>query len=169
MAFQSLLFTYGTEQDMHQDTAFVPVSSPMEFVGCWIALEDIQTGTGELQYYEGSHRIPEHLWLGRSRAKPYDYVDQEVEARVLASMHAKPRELGLPLVKYRPKKGDALIWHADLVHGGGKEPRRDTTRRSLVAHLCPVNCEPEWFATTPHSGRIKHSSGCYYCYRRSEA
>ena len=67
LAFQSLLFRWGSEQDMHQDSAYVVLRSPMELVGCWIALEDVAPGSGELQYYVGSHRIPEYLWLGRSR------------------------------------------------------------------------------------------------------
>ncbi len=161
MAFQSLFFSWGTEQDMHQDTAYVLLRSPMEFVGCWIALEDVRPGSGELQYYEGSHRIPEFLWFGRSRAKPYDYED---EADFLRWMHDKPRELGLPLARFRPKKGDALLWHADLVHGGA-ERTSDATRLSLVTHFCPSNVDPEWFGTSKHSPRLEHVPGCFYCYR----
>src|SRR6185503_14278762 len=42
LAFQSLYFRWGSRQDVHQDTAYVKVSSPLEFVASWIALEDVR-------------------------------------------------------------------------------------------------------------------------------
>ncbi len=166
MAFQSLLFDVGTEQDLHQDTAYVLVSSPMEFVGCWIALEDVREGSGELHYYEGSHRIPEYVWPGGARAKPYDYRD---EREFLAWVRDKPRELGLPLTRFLPKKGDALIWHADLVHGGSPRVHPQLTRKSFVTHFCPVDVDPEWFGTTDHSKKLDCGPARYYCYRRKHS
>src|SRR5207247_224191 len=44
--FQSLTFERGSQQRMHQDTAFVVTSSPMELAASWIALEDIRPGSG---------------------------------------------------------------------------------------------------------------------------
>jgi uncharacterized protein YndB with AHSA1/START domain len=161
MAFQSLLFKYGTEQDMHQDTAYVVVQSPMEFVGCWVALEDVVPGSGELQYYGGSHRIPEYLWLDRGRACPPGYGDH---APFLRWMHSEPQRAGCPLIRFHPKKGDALIWHADLVHGGSKREQADRTRWSFVSHFCPVDVDPEWMARVSHSGRLEHAPGCHYCF-----
>lgn len=166
LAFQSLLFDVGTEQDLHQDTAYVLVSSPMEFVGCWIALEDIQEGSGELQYFEGSHRIPEYIWPGGARAKPYDYRDEQA---FLAWVREKPTERGLPLTRFLPRKGDALIWHADLVHGGSPRTNLELSRRSLVTHFCPVDVDPEWFGTTDHSKKLACGEARYYCYRRSHS
>ena len=162
MAFQSLLFATGTEQDLHQDTAYVLVRSPLEFVGCWVALEDVAPGSGELQYYEGSHRIDEYLWFGRSRAKPYDYHDDE---EFLRWVREEPARLGLPLVKFRARKGDVVIWHADLVHGGSPVTREGSSRNSLVTHFSPVDVDPEWFGATEHSEKLLHAPGCYYCHR----
>jgi hypothetical protein len=59
LLFQSLSFEYGSGDPLHQDTAYVVVTSPLEFVACWIALEDVRPGSGELVYYPGSHRLPE--------------------------------------------------------------------------------------------------------------
>ncbi len=161
LAFQSLLFRWGTEQDMHQDTAYVLLRSPMEFVGCWIALEDVEPGSGELQYYEGSHRIPEYLWFGRARAKPHEYDD---DREFLRWVSAEPERAGCTLARFRPRKGDALLWHADLVHGGAERSERQRTRWSLVTHFCPVNVDPEWLGTSPSSGKLEHVPGCYYCH-----
>src|SRR2546429_9350110 len=64
LAHQSLFFFKGSQQPIHQDTAFVRVSSPMELVASWTALEDIQPGSGELIYYPKSHQFPEFLFGG---------------------------------------------------------------------------------------------------------
>lgn len=141
MAFQSLYFTRGTGQDMHQDTAYVPVSSPLEFAGVWIALQDVQPGTGELQYFDGSHRIPEFLFHGKWRSKPSsDPVDEPFLRHVYTESVAR----GCDLRVFRPRRGDVLIWHADLVHGGSKAIAPGSERRSLVTHFCPVDVAPSW-------------------------
>jgi phytanoyl-CoA hydroxylase len=161
MAFQSLLFKHGTEQDMHQDTAYVVVRSPMQFVGCWVALEDVVPGSGELQYHGGSHRIPEFLWLGRGRACPPGFGDHRT---FLDWVRAESERMGCPLIRFQPKKGDVLLWHADLVHGGSKRELPDLTRWSLVTHYCPVDVDPEWMARVAHGGRREHAPGCHYCF-----
>ncbi len=166
MPFQSLLFRYGTEQEMHQDTAYVVVRSPMEFVGCWVALEDITPGSGELQYYEGSHKIPEFLWCGRGRARPPEWDDHRAFLRWVCE---KSEQAGCPLTRFHPKKGDALVWHADLVHGGSPRLKREISRWSLVSHYCPVDVDPEWMDRVPHSGRKEHAPGCTYIHQMHTA
>jgi ectoine hydroxylase-related dioxygenase (phytanoyl-CoA dioxygenase family) len=160
LAFQSLGFQWGTEQPMHQDTAYVVLRSPMEMVGSWVALEDVQVGSGELQYYVGSHRIPEFVWFGRARAKPHELEDDRDFLRWVC---AQSEALGCPLVPFRPRKGDVLLWHADLVHGGARRERADLTRQSLVTHYCPVNVDPEWMGRLPSEGKREHAPGCFYC------
>jgi uncharacterized protein YndB with AHSA1/START domain len=161
LAFQSLYFRWGTEQDMHQDTAYVVLRSPMELVGCWAALEDIAEGSGELQYYVGSHRIPEYLWFERARARPYELDD---DRDFLRHVREEAQRLGCPLQRFRPRKGDVLLWHADLVHGGAKRELPHQTRQSLVTHYCPVNVDPEWLGEIPSSPKLEHQPGCFYCY-----
>jgi len=56
---QSLNFERGSQQNLHQDTAFVRMNAPMKLVGVWIALEDVKPGTGEQVYYPGIHRWPD--------------------------------------------------------------------------------------------------------------
>src|SRR5579862_8560582 len=57
LLFQSISFDMGSGQGMHRDTAYVVVDRPMEMLACWIALEDVRPGSGELQYIVGSHRL----------------------------------------------------------------------------------------------------------------
>ena len=114
LAFQSLGFYYGSQQPFHQDTAFVRVNSPMEFVASWIALEDIHEGSGELEYYVGSHAVPQYLFGGKYLwAQP---GDPEV-AKFSDVLHASAKEAGLHIQRFLAKKGDVLIWSAGLMHG----------------------------------------------------
>lgn len=64
LVFQSMVFTWGSEQSIHKDTAFVVIDKPCTLAASWIALEDIEPGSGELMYYPGSHRDPLFLFDG---------------------------------------------------------------------------------------------------------
>ncbi len=155
LVFQSLYFEHGSQQRLHQDTAFVPVTSPLQLAASWTALEDVQPGSGELVYAPGSQAIGEFLFDGQYRLMPpgsreeeafHNHLEREVAAR------------GLKLEPFLPRKGDVLIWSADLAHGGATiavaDPR--PTRRSLVAHYCPLDCRPGYF--DPESSVIvRHS------------
>jgi len=159
LAFQSLSFRFGSEQPMHQDTAYVAVEDPLRFVGVWIALEDIAPGSGELLYYPGSHRFDDFLWDGEHKRMPQGHADHE---RYLESLHRQAALRGIEATRLLPRKGDAMVWHAELAHGGA--PRRDPslTRRSLVTHFCPLSTDPGYFRRQPHSERLRHESGAWY-------
>ena len=142
LAFQTLTFLYGSEQSLHQDSAYVRVTSPLELVASWIALEDIEEGSGELTYYPGSHRLPEWLFDGQFKWAPrnspeLECYSQRLRQRALDA-NLKPRI-------FRPRRGDALIWSADLIHGGTPRSKPGATRRSIVTHYCPVDQRPTYF------------------------
>jgi hypothetical protein len=107
------------------------------------------------------HRIPEYLWLGRSRSRPYEFDDL---GDFLRHVREESERLGCPLHRFQPKKGDALFWHADLVHGGAKREQPELTRKSLVTHFCPLDVDPEWLGQIPSSPKLEHAPGCFYCY-----
>ena len=139
VAFQGLYFRWGSRQDIHQDTAFVKVSSPMRLVASWVALEDIQPGSGELEYYVGSHTLEDYLFDGRHKWMPFRSTEYSA---YVASLHARSQARGLERQRFQPKKGDVLIWSADLAHGGSQDISRAVTRKSLVTHYCPADCQP---------------------------
>jgi phytanoyl-CoA hydroxylase len=149
LLFQGLTFECGSEQGIHQDSAYVVVSSPMELVASWTALEDIQSNSGELQYYEGSHRLPEYLFSGEHKSWDggRDGIEQHDEWAQL--LHVNSERLNFPLRTFRPKKGDTLIWSADLAHGGAAVTDRSQTRRSQVGHYCPEVISPNYFRYRP--------------------
>jgi ectoine hydroxylase-related dioxygenase (phytanoyl-CoA dioxygenase family) len=147
LASQSLTFLRGSAQDGHQDSAYVAYTIPRQFAASWIALEDVTIGAGELFYYDGSHKFPDFLYGGRhksvfeaERLGPRDRLDHEIPAHV-ESLANRARDLGLQKSVFAARKGDVLIWHADLVHGGNPISR-DVTRKSVVTHYCPKRLAP---------------------------
>jgi len=132
--FQSLNFINGSQQRTHSDSIHMTTYPLGNLIAVWIALEDVGPEQGPLHYYPGSHKLPYLLnndlgnrgnkWLlgDRGDGAYEDLVQQTVDQenfnkRVLTA-----------------KKGDVLIWHANLLHGG--EPVKDSslTRKSMVLH-----------------------------------
>lgn len=147
LLFQSLSFEQGSQQGMHQDTAYVVVSSPLELAASWVALQDVVEGSGELMYYEGSHRLPEyHFGSGTKHWDPSREAAQQQHAEWGRLLHENSQRMGMPYRTFLPKKGDVLIWHADLAHGGAPPTDPAATRKSLVGHYCPRRCQPHYFS-----------------------
>jgi phytanoyl-CoA hydroxylase len=148
MAFQSLSFNVGSQQAIHQDGAYVVLSEPVQFAASWIALEDVQEGTGELIYYPGSHRYPDFLFSDEYKHwKPARDGEEQLQAS-LKNLHEQAKRMNLSLKSFLPKKGDALIWAADLAHGGSSITNPNATRKSLVTHYCPADVLPNYAKET---------------------
>jgi ectoine hydroxylase-related dioxygenase (phytanoyl-CoA dioxygenase family) len=152
LAFQQLGFLYGTEQPIHQDTAYVRVSKPAMLAASWIALEDIEEGTGELEFIPGSHKFDrfrfdssDDQWCQEVESDPSSSIwwnnsDLRQHAKFLDSLQSLKKAYGHD--KFLPRKGDALIWISYFAHGGSAIkwdcPSKATrTRKSLVTHYCP--------------------------------
>lgn len=159
LAFQSLYFRWGSRQPMHQDTAFVKVSSPLEFVASWIALENIEPHSGELEYYKGSHNLGDYLFEGRHKWMPIKSPEYDA---YLASLHQKSQDMGLERLTFLPKKGDVLLWSADLVHGGSGHVTEGLTRKSIVTHYCPINCDPVYAGAGPKLQTVRYNDCAFY-------
>jgi len=138
--FQTLVFPVGSQQRAHSDAAHFD-SSPQGFMcGVWLALEDIDYDNGPLIYYPGSHRWPhfsnEHLginaWHLPSRlAHGDDY--ERLWQDMIDLYGAKPE-------RFTAKKGQAILWHARLLHGGDKQHDQTRTRFSQVTHYFFEGC-----------------------------
>lgn len=134
----------------------------MEFAAAWIALEDVQPGSGELTYLDGSHRLPDYLFSGKHKhwnAKR-DGQAQESEWREL--MYRNAERMGLEQRTFVPRKGDVLVWAADLAHGGSPVTDPSLTRKSLVGHYCPDRVEPFYFRVEPNRRAKRRFGGGLY-------
>jgi hypothetical protein len=137
--FQTLNFRQGSQQALHTDTIHFH-SVPERFMcGVWIALEDVAFDAGPLIYHPGSHRMPVMTMrdAGVNGPRPefadYDrYFVPRLAERIAAS--------GLPEARALLKKGWAIIWAANLAHGGAPIEAPGSTRRSLVVHNFFEDC-----------------------------
>lgn len=160
--FQSLSFDLGSEQGLHQDTAYVVVERPLELAAAWIALEDVTPGSGELMYMPGSHRFPDFPFGGdKKHWNPQSDGEGPHEAWA-RWLYEEGERRGLQVRRFLPKKGDVLIWHADLAHGGSPVTTPGVTRKSLVGHYCPRGVRPNYFLYNPERRTLLQRGGLYY-------
>ena len=142
VAFQSMSMRKGSQEPLHIDTGPLTLTEPMSMAASWVALEDVQPHSGEFQFVPGSHRVPELLHHGVTKGHN---GDMEAYGRILARIREECDERGLKTEYFMAKKGDALIWHADLMHGGAmiEDPAR--TRMSFIAHFMPLGVMPTFY------------------------
>ncbi|MGC3980650.1 MAG: phytanoyl-CoA dioxygenase family protein [Steroidobacteraceae bacterium] len=162
--YTSLYFKHGSQQDPHINTPFFWTRPFNLFVGVWVALEDVQPTAGPLVYYHGSHRHfnseaalrDVFARAGGDVQRMFKLMQQEIE------IDCKPE---LSLIR----KGDAVIWHPGLMHGGSKASVQSATRHSAVFHFAPLGVNvrdnrvfPNDFWNFPTYGVVKESES-YYC------
>jgi hypothetical protein len=134
--YQTILSPKGSNQLAHSDSIHMSTYPRGYLVAIWVAFEDIHPDSGPLEYYPGSHKLP---YVSRKTCgiPPDEYYKNGYKAYVeryepyiqdmIAERDMKP-------AWFEAKKGDLLVWHANLLHGG--KPRHDIslTRKSVVAH-----------------------------------
>jgi hypothetical protein len=162
LLFQSLSFDQGSQQGLHQDTAYVVVDQPLELAACWIALQDVRAGSGELIYLPGSHRYPDYDFGRGKKHWSGEAADQDVHVAWSAWIHEEGRRRGLAQQSFLARKGDILVWHADLAHGGAQVEDASLTRQSLVGHFCPAVRRPHYFDHGPRRSLVRQYGGLSY-------
>jgi len=127
----------GSQQGLHSDSIHMTTYPLGYLTAAWIAFEDIHPDCGPLVYYPGSHRLPyvfskdvgiaegdfKREGYGPYHAKYEPYVRDLVEKH-----HIEPHH-------FHAKRGDVLIWHANLVHGGSARKNLQLSRRAAVCHF----------------------------------
>jgi phytanoyl-CoA hydroxylase len=157
-AFQGLNFWKGSEQRIHKDTAYVKIdTNPTHLVATWLALQDVVPGTGELVYYVGSHRAPGYRFGGTNQ---WMESHPEEHARFLDSLDEDAVRYQHVKSSFLAKKGDVLIWHGDLAHGGAPINEPGSTRKSLVTHLTAGSDDP--FYRREHRHRMLTTERCVF-------
>lgn len=159
---QSIYFRRGSEQAAHSDYLFMSTVPGMQLCGVWIACEDVHDDAGPLIYYPGSHKISTAGISERYEARigaVRDEIDRRGEELAdfysqrrattgeslltcvfydewTSELHEKLAEGGFTETRLLLEKGDCVIWHANLMHGGSPVTGGpESTRRSLVAHF----------------------------------
>ncbi len=137
LPFQTLNFPTGTRQLPHSDTIHFN-SLPHTFMcGVWVALEDIDMDNGPLIYYPGSNQLPEFTMADadapEAHSRHYPIYEQFIQ-KVIEDFELKP-DYGTI------KKGEALIWSSNLIHGGAHQRDPKRSRHSQVTHYYFEGCK----------------------------
>lgn len=132
--FQTLNFCKGTQQPLHSDFYHFASRNHSGMCGVWVALEDTNEKNGALSVLTGSHKnsylFPEDLDIPVGRKNnPYEHYKQYEDA---IQQFASSSELELETLFL--KKGQAVIWHSNLIHGGSPISDPNSTRFSQVTH-----------------------------------
>ena len=137
VAMQSLHFAMGSTQRAHMDFPYVHTPKPAYLTASWVPLEDVHEDAGPLFYYPRSHTAVPKFDFGAGNLMAFG-DGWHVRAFEEHLQHWA-EHLGLERKLLMPRRGDVLIWHSALVHGGA--PRNDParTRRSLVTHYSAAN------------------------------
>jgi len=157
---QSIYFNNGSQQDPHSDYMFMSTRPERQLAGVWVACEDVDNEAGPLVYYPGSHRIPTPS-IEERYAKTAALVSSEIESRAAeltaaygermkltgqslftcvfydrwsGDLHRELERGRYEAQRFLADKGDLIVWHANLVHGGAPVSDPGSTRKSLVAH-----------------------------------
>lgn len=136
--FQTLNFLSGSQQKAHSDIIHFSSLPARYMAGVWIALEDITEDNGPLFYYPGSHKMPEYNFNHFKENlldSSYDYYHEyeEFMKEVIENSEYKKQV-------FLAKKGDALIWSSNIIHGGSPVLKQGTTRLSQVTHYFFKDC-----------------------------
>jgi hypothetical protein len=92
----------------------------------------VKLGAGELFVYPESQRLGRLRTKGLSLDKvAKDYSAFQVFDKAVGEL---VRSNGLEKYAYVAKKGQILVWHENLIHGGEKRSNPQSSRLSIVSH-----------------------------------
>lgn len=125
-------FMKGSRQALHQDMAVFHIFPHNYLLGAWIACEDITPESGPLVFYPGSHRAP--FFPGFT-----DYPQTNLRTAAPDTFGAYQRYVDGVATRFerrefRARKGQVLLWHGMLIHGGAAVTDPGRSRKSMVLH-----------------------------------
>ena len=173
--YTTLYYERGSSQTIHRDTPYFTTRPEYNYFGTWFALEDAHEENGCLEVIRGGHLIPE---IDRSKfaadhrqGNQIGAIDPELFDLYQNKVGEMSIDSNLEKVQLPLKKGDVLIWHPQLPHGGSPILNRTLTRHSIVAHTVaagtPVYQAEAFFnprASLPGSATwaMAHRNGRHY-------
>lgn len=142
LPFQTITGHNGSQQLEHSDAIHMTTYPQDYLAATWTAMEDIDPASGPLVYYPGSHRLPYFLSLEADisvrefRERQYAPYLEKYEPGIQKII----RDNNLQAKYFHAQKGDVLIWHSNLLHGGSKRKNMQLSRKALVCHYFAEGC-----------------------------
>jgi ectoine hydroxylase len=134
LPFQTISFFKGSNQETHSDSIHM-TTEPLGFlVATWMALENISSDSGPLHYYPGSQKLPYVMGENFEHSSSSFAVGDDLYGNYEKKIAEIIAEKKLSKEIFHAEKGDLLVWHANLLHGGEHVTNEKTSRKSLVTH-----------------------------------
>lgn len=139
--FSTINFIKGTEQPLHSDTIHFGTIPKGYLTACWVALEDVDECNGPLKVIPGSHKIKDFDYYDLKIDPPLNTKYAEETYRVYENFIKELLSvLGMKEKVISLKKGNAILWSANLLHGGSKIYEKQRSRYSQVTHYNFEDC-----------------------------
>jgi ectoine hydroxylase-related dioxygenase (phytanoyl-CoA dioxygenase family) len=140
--YTSLYYERGSEQALHRDTPYFCTRPADRYLGVWLALDDVDAGNGPLRVVPGSHRLPPIDVAALARKLFPDpasipSISDPGWNAYQAAVQQQCDEHGMSHREVHVRRGDVIIWHPQMFHGGSPHLTRERSRRSLVMHVTP--------------------------------
>jgi phytanoyl-CoA hydroxylase len=141
--YTSLYFERGSEQDLHRDSPLFVTKPEGKYLGVWVALEDVDGDNGPLMVVPKSHALPkiDVEAIGRDLYGDLDSAPaQEGQGwdAYQGAVKKQSEQHALAPIEVHVRRGDVIVWHPLLFHGGAAHHSTTRTRRSLVMHVTPM-------------------------------
>jgi phytanoyl-CoA hydroxylase len=140
--YTTLYYERGSEQSLHRDTPYFCTKPADQYLGMWLALDDVDAHNGPLRVVAGSHRLPPIDTDALARELFPDHADiPKISDAAFSRYQAEVQRLsdahGLVAHDVHVRRGDIIIWHPSMFHGGAPHHAKERSRRSLVMHVTP--------------------------------
>ena len=131
----------STQKGWHQDWIKPSKKDANNYVGVWVALEDINPDSGPFQFIPKSHQ-----W-----EVDFDYIyNQKDRNKVQELLAQQAISENATAYSFIGSRGDLIIWSGHLVHRGSMPIDENILRKSLIGH----------YDTMDHN-IVKYNNGLY--------
>lgn len=155
--FSTINFIKGSNQPLHSDAIHFHTIPQLWMSGVWVALENTTLENGTLNIVPGSHRWPVFDYDSLKLLHPDSIEDGEKENyRVYEEFIRQLVEAqGGEILPVPLKKVQALVWAANLLHGGMKIVDENSTRLTQAIHYFYKDCSKYYHPmfSKPYEGK----------------
>lgn len=141
IAINTINFIKGSDQPLHSDYIHFSSSPHKYLTATWVALEDTNIENGPLMVVPRSHKLEiiDYSFFNMSTPRSMNELGKyyKIYETYIKQLVKEKKLIIKPVLM---KKGQALIWAANLLHGGKKIIDPNSTRYSQVTHYHFENC-----------------------------
>jgi len=162
--FQTLNYPGTSLARTHSDWVHFASEPTHLMSAAWIALEDVHPDAGPVFYYPRTHKYPvysmQDFGLEAREAHRLNYAKYQDVMELVANSS------GFQETRAILKRGEALIWSSNLIHGGPRANRQGLTRLSQVTHYFFKGADYNW---APVMSDVNKNQIVYYDPKKIDA